>query len=623
MIRSFQRLWLYIRPFGRDIAVMFLLGLGVTLLSGLVPILVQLLVEVYDRAPTTALLGLAPGWLQDVFPRFFHDREFRAHALPWCFPCVFLLLGAFRFLSYSLQVYNVERIVAAIRMDLVRKILRLNLTFHGSLERGSGGLISRVFNDPVLLQQGLGFYGDLVREPIQAVVYLSYMIWLDWKLTMFALIFLPFFAVASRRVSKSLRRYGRIGRESMDDLTSVLKDAVDGVRVVQSFNLEREMESRFRTTMMGYLRTQLQIIMREVAVSPINEFLISFLIMGFAFYSINRVLAGDGSSAHFIGFMAAAGFLQSPLKKLQDSGIKIQQLVVVTERLFDILDSPAEVPQALDPLPFPAAWSTIEFRDVSFSYGGEMTLKNVNLTVRRGEVIALVGESGSGKSTLVNLLERFYDPTSGEILIDGISIARLSLTELRHNVALVTQDVFLFRDSIERNIQAGDLSKDPASVVASAKHANAHSFIMKTARGYANPVGERGSFLSGGEKQRVSIARAIFKDAPILILDEATSALDSVSEMEVQKGLNHLMENRTTFVIAHRFSTIFNADRILVMKNGEIIEQGTHQSLLASAGEYHNFFQLQMHHDARALDAMNEAPAGPGLAAGQRPGQGA
>jgi ATP-binding cassette subfamily B protein/subfamily B ATP-binding cassette protein MsbA len=208
-------------------------------------------------------------------------------------------------------------------------------------------------------------------------------------------------------------------------------------------------------------------------------------------------------------------------------------------------------------------------------------------------VVALVGESGSGKSTLVNLLERFYDPSSGEILIDHCPINQFDLKELRANVALVTQDVFLFRDTIARNIQAGDFTKDIAGVEAAAKLANAHGFISATPKGYQSPVGERGGFLSGGEKQRVSIARAIFKDASVLILDEATSALDSVSEMEVQKGLNHLMEGRTAFVIAHRLSTIFTADRILVMKKGEIVEDGSHEELLAKGGEYHNFFQLQ------------------------------
>ncbi|MEK7355333.1 MAG: ATP-binding cassette domain-containing protein, partial [Bdellovibrionota bacterium] len=298
--------------------------------------------------------------------------------------------------------------------------------------------------------------------------------------------------------------------------------------------------------------------------------------------------------ARFVSFLVAAGLLQAPIKKLQDAGVKIQQSVVVTERVFSILDSTSEVPQAKNPRPFPRDWKTITFKNVSFKYGGELTLKNVNLTVKRGEIVALVGESGSGKSTLVNLLERFYDPTSGEILIDDVPLDQIDLRDLRHNVALVTQDVFLFRDTIERNIHAGDFGKKIDDVEKSAKLANAHSFISATPARYKSPVGERGSFLSGGEKQRVSIARAIFKDAPILILDEATSALDSVSEMEVQKGLQHLMEGRTAFVIAHRLSTVFNANRILVMKKGEIVEQGNHETLVASGGEYHRFFQLQV-----------------------------
>jgi ATP-binding cassette, subfamily B, bacterial MsbA len=267
--------------------------------------------------------------------------------------------------------------------------------------------------------------------------------------------------------------------------------------------------------------------------------------------------------------------------------------------VFSILESKSEVPQATNPRPFPRDWKTITFKGVSFKYGGELTLKSIDLTVRRGEVIALVGESGSGKSTLVNLLERFYDPTSGEILIDDVPLGQIDLRELRHNVALVTQDVFLFRDTIERNIHAGDFSKPLAGIESAAKLANAHSFISSVPHAYQAPVGERGSFLSGGEKQRVSIARAIYKDAPILILDEATSALDSVSEMEVQKGLQHLMEGRTAFVIAHRLSTVFNADRILVMKKGEIVEQGTHETLVASGGEYHRFFQLQVNQGDR------------------------
>jgi len=595
----------YIRPLKAQIILIFLSGLCVTLLSGLIPIVIQLLVAIYERQEMAILEKLIPEGFAARIHLELPDEGQVARYLPYFFPTTFFLLGVFRFGHYVLLHYTIERIIAAIRMDLVRKIMRLNLSFHGSVERGSGALISRVFNDPVLLQQGLNFYVDMIREPIQAAIYLAYMLWLDWRLTLFALIFLPLFLFVTKKIGKSLRKYGNYGREAMEELTATFKDSVDGIRVVQSFNLEKELEARFQRNLEHYLSTAKKIIMREQAVSPISEFLVSFLVMAFALYSIKMVLSGSADTSTFIGFIAAAGFLQAPIKKLQDAGIKIQQSVVVVQRIFEILDSDQEVPAARNPKPFPKEWNTITFRNVSFSYGQETVLKGINLTVKRGEIIAIVGESGSGKSTLVNLLERFYDPTSGEILIDDIPISEIALDDLRKNIALVTQDVFLFRDSVRRNIQAGDFSKDAVGVETAAKLANAHGFISTIPNGYDSPVGERGSFLSGGEKQRVSIARAIFKDAPILILDEATSALDSVSEMEVQKGLNHLLENRTAFVIAHRFSTIFNADRIIVMKKGVIVEEGDHETLLNKRGEYYNFYQLQTNHDEKARRVLS------------------
>ncbi len=591
---SLKRLLPYIRPFKRDVMLMFVLGFILTAVTSTLPFFVTLLIEIYSKQSTSVLDRILTPEMIARFPSLVGvTRTSIAPYLPIAFPVLYAIAGLFRFLHYTLLNYTAERITAGLRLDLFRKITRLNLTYHGSLERGSGGLISRVFNDTTLLQQGLNFYVDLIREPIQAAFYLGIMLFMDWHLTIYLLIFLPVFLIVTKQVSKSLRKFGIYGRESMEDLTAVLKESVDGIRVVQSFNLEREMESRFSTYLQNYIRTAKSIVMREQAVSPFNEFLISFLVAAFAFYSIQEVLYKGANGAFFVGFLASAALIQESIKKLQDAGVKIQQSLVVNERVFSILQSPSEVKEVKNPGPFPKNWKTISFKNVSFAYGGELTLKNVNLTVNRGEVLALVGESGSGKSTLVNLLERFYDPTSGEILIDETPISSIGLKDLRHNIALVTQDVFLFRDTIERNIQAGDFDKGPDQVERSAQLANAHSFISATPAKYQNQVGERGSFLSGGEKQRISIARAMFKDAPILILDEATSALDSVSEMEVQKGLQHLMEGRTAFVIAHRLSTVFSANRILVMKKGEIVEQGTHATLLEKQGEYARFFQLQ------------------------------
>jgi ATP-binding cassette subfamily B protein/subfamily B ATP-binding cassette protein MsbA len=266
------------------------------------------------------------------------------------------------------------------------------------------------------------------------------------------------------------------------------------------------------------------------------------------------------------------------------------------DRLHAILDTEPTVRDPVNPVPFPKDWQEIEFRNVTFAFAKEQILKNINLKLHRNETIALVGSSGSGKSTLANLLQRFFDPQGGEILIGGIPIKNFALHDLRRNIALVTQDVFLFNETIERNIEMGHLGDSSAKVKAAAKLANADGFILNTPKGYETSVGDFGNRMSGGEKQRVSIARAILKDAPILVLDEATSALDSESEQEVQKGLNQLLIGRTAMVIAHRLSTIARANRIVVLKKGEIIEQGNHSQLLERQGEYYKFYQMQVHH---------------------------
>ncbi|MNS90920.1 putative multidrug export ATP-binding/permease protein [compost metagenome] len=285
--------------------------------------------------------------------------------------------------------------------------------------------------------------------------------------------------------------------------------------------------------------------------------------------------------------------VNQPIKKFQEAYVRLQEVVVAARRVYSIIEAPHEVPESTLNKAFPKDWKKITYKNVTFSYGNEMILKGINLEINRGEVVALVGASGSGKSTIVNLLERFFDASSGEILIDDVNILDINLKELRRNVALVTQDVFLFSDSIEKNIWAGDFERSKTDIPAMAKLANAHEFIMKMPKGYDSRVGDRGNMLSGGEKQRVSIARAMFKDAPLLILDEATSALDTASEIEVQKGLDHLMEGRTALVIAHRLSTIQKADKIVVLKNGQIEEIGNHSTLIQKQGEYYRFHSLQ------------------------------
>jgi len=312
------------------------------------------------------------------------------------------------------------------------------------------------------------------------------------------------------------------------------------------------------------------------------------------FYFSQKISTGQATAGIMTGFIVALLQTNEPIKKFQEAYVRIQETRVAAARIFHLLDEKSEIEESAASFPFPANWQTIEYRHIDFSYADENLIRDFNLTIRKGQVVAFVGESGSGKSTLANLLARFYDPQGGEIIIGDRNIKDIQLSDLRRNIALVSQDVFLFSDTVESNILGSKENQDLVGVEKSARAAHAHEFISRLPLRYDTQAGERGNLLSGGEKQRVGIARAFYKDAPILILDEATSALDSISEEQVQKGLDTLMKGRTTFVIAHRLSTIQNADLILVLSKGRIVERGTHADLLNKKGEYSRLFEMQM-----------------------------
>jgi subfamily B ATP-binding cassette protein MsbA len=522
----------------------------------------------------------------------FRDQHMLFEAAGWTL-FYSLIGGVARYFHIYLMNFVGEQVTQGLRHRLQIKFMRLSLSFHNSFQAGSGGLISRVLNDIVVIQNGLRMFADFFREPVLLVSLLGWMFYLNWKLTASIFLVLPVILVFLKAISKTIKVHSIKGQEDLEKITSTIKESLDGVRIIQSFNLEKEMSNKFNRESGEFLQSRKKIHQRVELAGPVTEFIATATTLTIITYMGLEIAAGKATFGDFGSYIAALLGLNAPIKKLQESYVRIQETIVASQRCFSLLEDKSEVPQSTSTKPFPHNWQTIVYEDVSFSYGNTMILKNINLTIQRGEMIAFVGASGSGKSTIVNLLERFFDASSGRILIDGVNIQDIRLEDLRAHVALVTQDVFLFSDTLERNIWAGDFSKSSDSVVDAAKSANAHSFIMKTPLGYQNRVGDRGNLLSGGEKQRVSIARAIFKDAPLLILDEATSALDSASEVEVQKGLDQLMQGRTALVIAHRLSTVMKADKIIVMRAGEIVEVGTHQSLLTMNGEYQSLHELQ------------------------------
>lgn len=570
MNAELRTLWPEIKAHRGQLIIVILLGVFISGLKALVPELFGQLTEVWAG-----------------------KDNIRFYQLPILISSIWIVSAIARYFHMFIMQYVAEQIALNLRRNLMNKYLSLNLSFHQNFVTGSGGLISRMMNDIFVIQNGFQKIADAVREPFLIIFIFGYLLYVDWKLTLFAMIGVPAFSIITKRIAMSIRKYSKLNQEAMERVSQTIKESLDGTRIVQSFNLQPEMRRRFEEEASEFLETRKKILSREESAGPISESLAALLICGIFIYVGFQIREGSITMATFMSFSFAIGLMQDSVKKVQGAFIKIQQSSVALGRLRIILDDTDEITDPVHAMPFPNDWKAIEFNDVSFQYDQEKVLDHVQLKIHRGEKIAFVGTSGSGKSTLMNLLPRFFDPTHGTIRIDNVDLRDIKVSELRSNVALVTQDVFLFSDTVARNIQSGDFSKSKEGVEAAAKLANAHTFISTQGRGYDARVGDRGNLFSGGEKQRISIARAIFKDAPILILDEATSALDSQSELDVQRGLEQLMKGRTALIIAHRLSTIRDCDRIVVMEKGRVLEIGSHQQLLDKNGPYAKFCQLQ------------------------------
>lgn len=489
-----------------------------------------------------------------------------------------------------------EKVTQDIRQQLQEKFLKLNLKFHNNYASGSGGLLSRTFNDVKIVQDGLRLFADIFTAPLMFVAVLFNLFYFDVTLAFSIMFITPVILFLLRQLSKTIKKYSVFGVEQLEKITSTIKESLDGVRTIQSFNLEKFFKNRLWAQGEHYLEMRRKVHSRVELIGPVNEFVATIILVAIFYYFSTRIADGKSTYGVLMAYLTTIMQANEPIKKFQEAIVRIQESRVCAHRVETLLSEDSEVPESQKAMAFPQNWDSIEYKNIYFSYDNKPLIQNFNLKINKGQTVAFVGESGSGKTTLANLLARFYDPQMGEIKIGAVSTKDIILHDLRKNIGLVSQEVFLFSDTVETNIIAGTDSLNTEvhnKVIASAKAAHALDFINKQSNKFQSPVGERGANFSGGEKQRLAIARALYKDAPILILDEATSALDSVSEEQVQRGLNELMQGRTTLVIAHRLSTIQNADLILVMKHGQIVEKGVHKELLEKNGEYARLYYTQ------------------------------
>lgn len=494
---------------------------------------------------------------------------------------------------YVMNVVS-EHVSQELRQKLQKKFMNLDLKFLNKYASGSGGLMSRTFNDVRVIHDGLRLFADLFSAPLTFIILIYTMREHNARLALYTLLLAPVIIIVLSVLSKSIRKYSLLGMQQLEDITSTVKESLDGVRTIQAYTLQNLMSQKLKNQGLDFIRMRSRMHSRIESIGPFNEFVAGLLVVAITFYFASQISQGKSTYGELVGFITVLLQLNIPLKKFQEAFVRIQETQVSAIRVFGILEEKSTLIESPSPTEWPRKWSTIQFKDVTFAFSDKKPLiADFNLTIKQGQTVALVGESGSGKSTIANLLLRFYDPLKGQILIDQVDIRDLKLDQLREKMGLVSQDVFLFSDTIAKNVQGSVADYDLNKIQNSVKASNAFDFIHRMPDALQTNVGERGGLLSGGEKQRVAIARAIYKDAPILILDEATSALDSVSEEKVQTGLLELMKGRTALVIAHRLSTIQYADLILVMKNGFILEQGTHQELIQKNGEYKKLFDAQ------------------------------
>ena len=577
-------------------------------------------------AVTGLLMSLATGAIAILIKDIFDALENRQMDIMWSTGGLIIGCASIAALSRYFHIYLMHFLADKVTLDLRRqiqqKLLSMNLSFYAGFKTGVAGLINRSLTDISSIQHNMILLANIIREPILCIFLVVWLFILDWQLTLSLFALIPLVILSLFLLGKVLNKYNHQAQRQMDKLSSIIQESIQGVKVIQSFVAEGYMKTRFDQFAKSYMRLRRKMHQRAEAASPITETLIIFLVVAIFIYMGAKISKEATTLGSFTSYITSLMMLGKPIRVIQESYVKLQQCITSTERVLEVLEYPNKIKNVKNPVSFPLDWEQIRYEDVSFSYRDLPAVENINFTIHRGEKVAFVGSSGCGKSTLVHLLLRFYQPAKGKIYIDDIPLETIHLDSLRQNISFVSQEVVLFQDTVANNISLDknyndkgkdedkakdedqDKGKDKGKedkgqnlqkVRQSAHLACAKEFIELLPDKYDTLIGYQGYKLSGGERQRLSLARSLYKEAPLWIMDEATSSLDTINEVQFYENIQNISQDKTMLIVAHRFSTIAQCNKILVFKKGQIIQEGTHSSLLSNPqGEYYHLYASQV-----------------------------